>query len=75
MALSSSLLSAQIKNQVLAANEQFSENIGDNMDWLFDAVAVAVVNHIRTNLVVAGTTTQACSAGGATGTFLSTSVS
>jgi hypothetical protein len=74
MALQSAQLSSSIKSKVQAKNPEYAENIDSQMDWLFDAVAEAVVEHIQSNLEVSGTTAQSCTAGGATGTFTSTSV-
>lgn len=76
MPLSPTTLTAQIKAEINSRNpELFSTFTEGELDWLFEAIASAVVNHIRTNLVVTGTTTQPCTAGGAAGTFVSTSVS
>lgn len=75
MAMSSEVLSAAIKAKVEQKNTEFAQNIEDQMDWLFDAVAEAVIDHLKTSMVVSGSTAQSCTAGGATGTFISTSVS
>lgn len=49
---STSGLSAEIKTKVQEKNEQFSENIGDDWDWLFEAIAEAVIEHIIANAKV-----------------------
>lgn len=49
------LLSDLIKTKVQEKNPQFAENIQDNWDWLFDAIAEAVTSHVRDNLLVVGT--------------------
>ena len=72
MAMSGSTLAAAIKTKVQAKNPDFQANIGDSMDWLFEAVAEATVEHIQSSAVVSTTvnvtTASACSAGGAAGT-------
>ena len=45
MALNAPLLSAAIKTKVLSKNPQFAD-IADQMDYLFDAIAESVVEHI-----------------------------
>ena len=80
MAMVASTLSAAIKEKVGDKNPALKNLWGDsvNMDWLFDAIAEAVIEHMTTaptNLVVTGTTTQSCTAGGAAGVFTSTSIS
>jgi hypothetical protein len=39
---------------------------------LFRAIAHAIVDHIKANAVVSGTTASACTAGGSTGTCVAT---
>lgn len=64
-----SVLSAAIKAEVTANNPDFSENIGDDWDWLFDSIAKAVVDHVRDNILVVGTTVTTCGAGAGSGQF------
>ena len=45
-------LSAEIKAKVQSKNPEFSTNIADSMDWLFDSIAEAVIEHIVANQVV-----------------------
>lgn len=75
MPMSKDLLASEIKTKVQSKNPDFSANIQDNFDWLFEAVAEAVIEHITGNMLVTGTTAQACTSGGATGTSTSTSIS
>lgn len=51
-------LAHEIKQLVIAKNPQFSGNVGDQMDWLFDAVAEAVITHITTNMEVVTSVTN-----------------
>lgn len=48
-------LAGEIKTLALSMNPQLSTEIaaGANMDWLFDAVAQAVVTHLITNMTIA----------------------
>lgn len=46
------VLSELIKTTVASKNADFSTKIGDNLDWLFDAIAEAVSAHVRDNLLV-----------------------
>ena len=50
-AASSSGLAGLIKTKVLANNEQLAAQfgVGGDMDWLFDAIAAAVVEHIQSS--------------------------
>ncbi len=64
MAMNPTTLAAAIKSQVQSANPDYAANVGSEMDWLFDAIATAVVAHIAASAVVAGTTT--CGAGAGT---------
>ncbi len=73
MPMDSAALSSEIKAKVQSKNTDFSTNIEDQFDWLFDAVAEAVIEHIKANMIVTGSTAQpSCTAGGTTGTFNST---
>jgi hypothetical protein len=49
MALSSSRLASAIRSKVESKNPDFADNIDDSMDWLFEAVAEAVVEEIQAN--------------------------
>lgn len=76
MALNSGSLAAEIKTKVESKNPDFQPQVGDLMDWLFEAVAEAVVEHIQANAAVnvtsiTGVTASACGAGGAAGTLTS----
>ena len=68
-------LAKAIKDQVSSRNTDFKDSVGDNMDWLFEAIAEAVVDHLKGNLLVTGTTASSCTTGGAVGTFTSQNVS
>jgi ribose 5-phosphate isomerase RpiB len=57
-------LKAEIKAEVELANPAYAENVGDDMDWLYEAIANAVTAHILANGLVSGTTT--CGAGAGT---------
>lgn len=57
MPMDPTTLAAEIKAAVQARNEAFSANIEDQFDWLFEAVAEAVIEHITTNMLVTGTVT------------------
>ena len=65
MALNGTVLAAGIKAKVATKNLSFVANIGNDMDWFFEAVAEAVVEHVQASAVVTVTTASACSAGGA----------
>lgn len=68
-------LSAAIKAKVQAKNPDFSANIGDDWDWLFDSIAEAVIAHIAANILVGGTTVTTCGAGAGSGVFTHVSTS
>jgi hypothetical protein len=59
MAMDSTVLAAALKAKVLAKNPAFEE-VGNDMDWLFEAVAEGVVEHIQTFATV-GTTVAVAS--------------
>jgi hypothetical protein len=73
--MNSEALATEIKAKVQSKNAEFSAKIEDQLDWLFSAVAEAVIEHISTNMIVTGSTAQGCTAGGATGTSTSTLIS
>jgi len=68
-------LSAAIKAKVQTNNPDFASKIGDDWDWLFDSIAKAVVDHVRDNILVAGTTVTTCGAGAGSGVFTHVSTS
>lgn len=57
MAMSSNVLAADIKARVASKNADFASKIGDDLDWLFEAMAEAVISHIQTYATVATTVT------------------
>jgi len=62
MPMDSNLLSSEIKAKVAEKNPELSSQFdGDGMDWLFEAISEAVVEHIQLNMLV--TTVLAGSAG------------
>lgn len=74
MAMNSETLTLAIKAKVVAKNPDFAGQIGDNMDWLFEAMAEAMVEHLTTQAVVVvasvgGVTTGAGVSGPGTGTL------
>jgi hypothetical protein len=71
MALSGARLGASIKAKVAAKNDQFDAMIGDDMDWLFEAIGEAVVAEIQTYAQVVSTVTVASVSGVTTGPSLS----
>lgn len=52
MAMNGTTLKAEIKNAVQSANPAYAVNIGDDMDWMWEAIASAVVSHIQANALV-----------------------
>lgn len=77
MAMSGAVLAAAIKTKVIEKNPELADQLGTNidMDYLFEAIAEAVVEHI-TSLAqvtvavasVSGVTTGASVSGPGTGT-------
>lgn len=67
MALSSSRLATALKAKVASKNDQFEASIGDSMDWLFDAIAEAVVEEILAYAQVTSTVTVVSVSGVTTG--------
>jgi hypothetical protein len=53
MALDPTALAAEMKAKVQAKNPEFLEKIGESMNWLFEALAEAVVEHVQANAEVA----------------------
>lgn len=72
MPMNPTTLKAEIKAAVVSANPAYAANVGSDMDWLYEAIATAVVAHVIANALVAGTTASACAAGGAAGTCVAT---
>ena len=69
MPMDAQILAAALKDKVIKENPEFSGTIGDQWDWLFSAVSEAVIEHIKANMIVTGSTS------GASGIFTSTSIS
>jgi len=45
-------LAKEIKDLVKQKNTDFADNMEDQLDWLFEAIAEAVITHITTNMLV-----------------------
>lgn len=68
-------LTEYIKAKVVAKNPDFAAKIGDDMDWLFEAIGEGVVEYVQANAQVAvvsvsGVTTGGAASGPGTGTIL-----
>lgn len=71
MALNAESLASGIRAKVVSKNPEFDPKIGDDMDWLFAAIAEAVVEHVTANAQVSVTGVSgatACPAGAGTAT-------
>lgn len=52
MALDAARLAAAMKTKCIVANPAYSGAIGSSLDWLFEALAEAVIDEIKTNAQV-----------------------
>lgn len=59
-------LTAAIKAKVSEKNPDFDTKIGDDMDWLYEAVGEAVVEYIQANADVIVTSVSGVTTGGGT---------
>lgn len=67
MALSSARCAAALKAKVAAKNPAFLPGVGDAMDWLFEAIAEAVVEEVVAYAEVASTVSVLSVSGVTTG--------
>jgi len=64
-------LASELKTAVQGNNLDFEPKMGDQMDWLFDAIASAVITHITTNQVVVTSVTNTAAGVSPAETYLS----